>query len=164
VSDRQRPSPSERGRPTLRRAREEDIPQIEALLLAERLPPYGINEYLGTFFVLEDGGRVVGSAGLEVYGQAALLRSVVVAPELRGGTHGRRLTEAALAEARARGVQRVYLFTMHAAEFFARYGFRECGLEDFEPAVRESYQYRGVSTMPQLREWLKAMRLELDNG
>ena len=150
--------------PGLRRAREEDIPQIEALLAAERLPPYGIKDYLETFFVLEDGGRVVGSAGLEVYGQAALLRSVVVAPELRGGSHGRWLTDAAMSEAKARGVQRVYLFTMHAAAFFARYGFRECSLEDFEPAVRQSYQYRGVSTMPQLREWLKAMRLELDDG
>ncbi len=147
--------------PALRRARDQDISQIEALLLAEHLPPYGIRDFLETFFVLEDGGRVVGSAGLEVYGEAALLRSVVVAPELRGGKYGQRLAESALAEARRRGVQRVYLFTMRAASFFSRYGFRECGLEDFEPAVRKSFQYQGVSTMPQLRELLKVMRLEL---
>ncbi|MBI2913336.1 MAG: GNAT family N-acetyltransferase [Chloroflexi bacterium] len=164
MSDRRRPSPPEHGRPTLRPAREGDIPQIELLLSAEGLPPYQIREHLETFFVLEEGGRAVGSAGLEVYGEAAMLRSVVVAPELRGGRQGRRLTEAALAEARRRGVQRVYLFTMHAASFFARYGFRECRLEDFEPAVRQSFQYRGVSTMPQLRQMLHAMRLEFDNG
>ncbi len=147
--------------PDLRRARAEDIPQIEALLAAERLPPYGLKDHLDTFFVLEEGERVVGSAGLEVYGEAALLRSVVVAPESRGRQEGQRLTEAALAEARKRGVTRVYLFTMAAGGFFARYGFREVTLAEFEPAVRASFQYQGVSRMPQLRERLRAMRLAL---
>jgi len=68
----------------LRRAREEDILQIEALITAEGLPAYGLAEYLGTFFVLDEGERLVGCAGLEIYGEAALLRSVVVAPEHRG--------------------------------------------------------------------------------
>ncbi len=150
--------------PRLRRARPADAPAIEALLASERLPPYGLLDHLETFFVLEEGGRIVGSAGLEVYGQAALLRSVAVSPGLRKQRLGERLTGAALAEARRRGVRRVYLFTMHAAEFFARYGFREVTLEEFEPAVRQSIQYRGVSSMPELRARLKAMRLELDNG
>ena len=102
----------------LRRAREEDIPQLEALITAEGLPGYGLAEYLKTFFVLNEGERVVGCAGLEVYGGAALLRSVVVAPERRKRDDGRRLVEAALAEARERSVRRVYLFTMHADSFF----------------------------------------------
>ncbi len=158
------PRPSGRRGPALRPAREEDIPQIELLLSAEGLPPYQIREHLETFFVLEEGGRAVGSAGLEVYGEAAVLRSVVVSPQLRGQRLGERLTEAALAEARRRRVARVYLFTMHAADFFARYGFRECELEEFEPAARASFQYQGVSRMPELRQRLKAMRLELDSG
>jgi amino-acid N-acetyltransferase len=144
-----------------RRAREEDIPQIEALITAERLPAYGLAEYLETFFVLEEGARVVGCAGLEVYGEAALLRSVVVAPERRGRVDGRRLVEAALAEARRRDVRRVYLFTMYADAFFRRLGFRETSLDDFEEAVRASRQYEVVSQIPQLRERVKGMALEL---
>jgi amino-acid N-acetyltransferase len=144
-----------------RRAREEDIPQIEALITAEGLPAYGLAEYLETFFVLEEGARAVGCAGLEVYGEAALLRSVVVAPERRGRVEGRRLVEAALAEARHRDVRRVYLFTMHADGFFSRMGFREVGLGEFEEAVRASRQYEVVSQIPQLRERVKGMALEL---
>ena len=144
-----------------RRAREEDIPQIEALITAERLPAYGLAEYLETFFVLEEGARVVGCAGLEVYGEAALLRSVVVAPERRRRDDGRRLVEASLDEARQRSVRRVYLFTMYADAFFRRLGFREASLDGFEEAVRASRQYEAVSRIPELRERIKGMALEL---
>ncbi len=149
------------GRPRLRRARGADVPAIEALLTAERLPPQGLLEHLGSFFVLEEDGRVIGSAGVEVYGEAALLRSVVVAPELRGRGLGEQLTEAALAEAKKRGARRVYLFTFRAAGFFARYGFRDVSVEDFEAAMAGSFQVQAVTTMPQLRQFLRAMRLEL---
>ena len=148
---------------TLRPAREEDVPQIEALLQAEHLPPQGIKDWLPHFFVLEDGGRVVGSVGLEVYGQAALLRSVAVTPELRGGRQGERLVQAALSRTRELGVRSVYLFTMAAGDFFARYGFRDVPVEEFEPAVRDSFQVRAVSSQPQLRQLVRAMRLEVDS-
>ncbi len=104
---------------------------------------------------------MVGCAGLEVYGEAALLRSVVVAPERRGRDEGRRLVEASLDEARQRSVRRVYLFTMYVDAFFRRLGFLEAGLDDFEEAVRASRQYEAVSQIPQLRERVKGMALEL---
>ena len=144
-----------------RPARTEDIPRIEALITGEHLPAYGLDEFLETFFVLADGEHIVGCAGLEVYGEAALLRSVVVAPERRRRDEGRRLVEAALAEARRRGVARVYLFTMNAGDFFGRLGFRDVRPEDFEEAVRASRQYEAVSRLPDLRARVKAMALEL---
>src|SRR3989304_2383029 len=101
--------------PRLRRARSEDVPAIEKLLTAEWLPPFMIAGFLETFWVLEDeGGAVVGSAGLEIYSKAALLRSVVVAPSLRGTRQGERLTRTALDEAGGLGVKRVRLFTLGA--------------------------------------------------
>ena len=145
----------------LRRARVEDIAQIEALLIAERLPANGLDEYLDSFFVLSEGDKVVGCAGLEFYGESALLRSVVVAPERRRRDDGRRLVDTALAEAQRRGVRRAYLFTMYASPFFGRMGFREVSLEEFEEAVRASRQYEAVSQIPGLREQVKAMALDL---
>ena len=148
--------------PHLRRARPEDVPAIEKLLTAEWLPPFMIAAFLETFWVLEDeGGAAVGSAGLEVYSEAALLRSVVVAPSLRGTRQGERLTRMALDEAERRGVRRVYLFTLHAAPFFARFGFQECTMDDFEPSARESSQYRILLEHPEIAGVLKAMRLAI---
>lgn len=145
----------------LRPARAEDIPQIDALLKAEWLPSYGLDEYLDTFLVIEDEGQVVGCAGLEPFGEVALLRSVVVAPERRGKDDGRRLVEASLAAAGERGVRRVYLFTMNAAPFFGRMGFREIEMDAFEDAVRASRQYEVISQRPELRERLLGMSLEI---
>lgn len=148
---------------SLRPARAGDVPEIEALLKAEWLPPYGLDEYLDTFLVLEDAGRVVGCSGLELYGEAALLRSVVVLPECRGNDEGRRLVEASLEEARRRGVRRVYLFTMNAAPFFRRMGFEELSMDAFEEAVRASRQYEAVSGRPELRGRLVGMARSLSD-
>ena len=148
--------------PRLRRARPEDVAAIEKLLTAEWLPPFMIADFLETFWVLEDeGGAVVGSAGLEIYSEAALLRSVVVAPSLRGTRQGERLTRMALDEAERRGVRRVYLFTLHAAPFFARFGFQECTMDDFEASARESSQYRILLEHLEVAQVLKAMSLTI---
>ena len=50
---------------------------------------------------------------------------------------------------------------MRAAAFFARYGFREVSVDDFEPAVGESFQCRGASSLPDLARRVTAMRLTL---
>ena len=150
-------SPEGRG-PRIRRARREDVPAVEALLAAAHLPRAGLRRHLRTFLVAEHGGEVAGSAGLEVYGAAALLRSVAVREDLRRTGLGARLTEAALAEARRAGVREVYLFTMTAPGFFRRFGFLPVDLDGFPTAVRRSPQYRWVQAHP---EGVTAMRLRL---
>lgn len=145
----------------LRPARPDDIPEIERLLAAEWLPPMAIAEFLPTFWVLESDSSVAGCAAIEIYGEAAVLRSVVVAPELRGTGEGDRLVRTALDYARKHGVQRVYLFTMHAAPFFARYGFAPVTTDDFEPAVRESWQYVGLTERPEILQQMTPMRAVL---
>ncbi len=140
----------------------EDIAAIERLLMAESLPVTPIAEFLDGFSVLESDGQVLGGAGIEMYGEAAFLRSVVVAPALRGAGHGGWLVRSALDYAQRKRARRVYLFTMHAANFFARHGFQAVSIEDFEPAVRAAPQYIGVSQAPEIAKRLTPMRLELD--
>ena len=147
--------------PVLRPVRPDDLPSVEALLAAEQLPSQGIGDLLDTFWVLDRGGRVVGSVGLEVYDDVALLRSLVVESSLRKKGFGDLLMQAALGETLDRNLRRVYLFTVSAAPFFAGFGFQECTLDDFELVVRDSFQYRAVSSIPDLRSRVKGMRLEL---
>lgn len=144
-----------------RPARPEDIPAIENLLKAEWLPPMAIQEFLDSFWVVEAEDGVAGCAGIEIYGQAAVLRSVVVGPMLRGTGQGDRLVRIGLDYAREHGARRVYLFTMHAALFFARYGFEPVTTDDFEPSVRESWQYIGLTERPEILSQMTPMRLIL---
>ncbi len=122
-------------------ARPHDLPAVLALLRAAGLPQEGVAEHFKEFLVALADDRVVGAAGLELYGEAALLRSVVVHPEWRGRGLGQRLTEAVLKKARARGIREVYLLTKTATAFFPRFGFRPIPREVVNPAVRASVQF-----------------------
>jgi len=60
-----------------------------------------------------------------VLGDDAILRDLSVDPDHRGAGYGWMLADAAVAEARHRGVRRIYLLTEHASDFFAaKLGFR----------------------------------------
>ncbi len=67
--------------------------------------------------------QVVGCVTLEVYGDVALLRSLVVAPGHRDQRLGERLTAGAVEQAKGKGVRDLYLLTQTAANFFPRLGF-----------------------------------------
>ncbi len=144
--------------PELRGARPEDLAAIDALIMAEHLPAFRTGEFLETFWVLGLEDRLVGCVGLEVYSEAALLRSVITAPELRGQGYGDVLVGKAFDEARKRGVKRLYLFTMDKAPFFARHGFERCTMDDFEPAARQCSQYSILVDHPEVAAVLTAMR------
>jgi len=105
-------------------ARQDELPRILALLEEGGLPPDGLENHLSTTVVARREGRVVGSAALELYGPAALLRSVAVRRDLRGSGLGCRLTEATLELSRGLGVEETYLLTETADLFFPRFGFR----------------------------------------
>ncbi|MDQ7850606.1 MAG: arsenic resistance N-acetyltransferase ArsN2 [Armatimonadota bacterium] len=113
----------------IRPARRADYEAIVALLRDAGLPLTGVEEHLETFLVAEDRGGIAGAAGLEIYGDVALLRSVAVAAPRRGRGLGQALVAAAVTEARRRGVRELALLTTGAARFFARLGFHQVARE-----------------------------------
>jgi N-acetylglutamate synthase-like GNAT family acetyltransferase len=121
-----------------------DFPAVPALLEEHGLPQDGLEAHLGTMLVARQHGQVVGSAALERYGSAALLRSVAVAAARRGQGIGKQLTEAAMALARRLGVAEVYLLTETAGDFLPRFGFRPITRAQVAPAVQQSAEFRGA--------------------
>jgi len=118
-----------------------DLPGILELLAASKLPRAGIEAHVATTLVARDDSSVVGSVALELYGSAALLRSVAVATPLRGRGLGAALTLAALDLARRYRVRSVYLLTETAGQFFPKFGFRAIARTEVEPAVLESQEF-----------------------
>jgi len=113
-----------------RRARISDAPAIHSLvahyaaqgLLLPRAAEE-IRTNIGHFIVQEENRQVVGCLSLESYSvDLAEIRSIAVDPENRGQGLGARLIASALAEARRRGIARVFAVT-HAPKFFERQGF-----------------------------------------
>jgi N-acetylglutamate synthase-like GNAT family acetyltransferase len=88
------------------------------------------------------GGDVVGVVELELYGDFALLRSLVVSPAERGTRLGERLATDALALARENGARDVYLLTQTAERFFPRFGFTVEDRARAPEALRRSDEFR----------------------
>ncbi len=118
-----------------------DLPGILALLDASRLPRAGIEDHVASTLVARRDSGVVGTVALELYGGAALLRSVAVATALRGQGVGVALTMAALELARQHGVRSVYLLTETASGFFPRFGFHAISRAEVDVAVRASTEF-----------------------
>ena len=125
----------------------EDLPAVLSLLDENGLPRDGLDEHLQTVLVAREGREILGSAALELYGEAALLRSVAVRLDLQGRGLGRRLTLEVLDLARKRGVARVYLLTETADGFFLRFGFRPIPRSLVPEGVKRSVEF--VSACPE---------------
>lgn len=138
------------------RLRPADRPVLEELLRAHGLPADDCGEQIDRFHAIYDGDRLAAAGALEPAGDAALLRSLVVAPGWRGRGLGRRLTEFLLARARADGYRAVYLLTETAADYFVRFGFVPAARATVPPAVAATRQFASLcpDTASCLRLWL----------
>ena len=126
---------------TISAAHKADIPAILALLERSELPQEGFADHVASSLTARVGDQVVGSAALELYDHAALLRSVAVDAALRGQGLGQRLTHAALDLARQRGVRTVYLLTETAGDFFPRFGFRPIARSAVDATLQQSVEF-----------------------
>ena len=131
-------------RTTIRAAHASDAVTVRALLEQAKLPLAGVPDDLAHFLVAERDGTVVGVIGLEPYGEAALLRSAVVSPAVRGMGFGERLVRALLAAARLEGTHEVILLTTTAESWFPRFGFERIAREAAPDALRASQEFRGA--------------------
>lgn len=109
-------------------------PGAEALLSANHLP---ISDLQGSSIVVLFGSiedtQLRGIVGLEMYGAAALLRSLAVIDSGRGNGLGAALVAHAEQYAAQQGADAVYLLTTTAAGFFERLGYSHA-MRDAAPA------------------------------
>jgi amino-acid N-acetyltransferase len=128
----------------VRPARPEDWPAIEQLLAVRRLPTAGARAHLGTFLVAEQATALVGCAGIELYDDAGLLRSVAVDEGVAGRGLGTELVAASLDLGRRLGLRALFLLTTTAAGWFLRFGFESISREALPATLAESEELRGA--------------------
>ncbi|HWQ35868.1 MAG TPA: GNAT family N-acetyltransferase [Blastocatellia bacterium] len=120
----------------------ETLAGVLALLAQAGLPEEGVREHFGSFLIARDGPQLIGCAGLERYGETALLRSLAVASDRRGNGLGKELTVRMLELAKAAGVQEVVLLTTTARDFFERQaGFAVTGRGQYDQIFAQSAEW-----------------------
>ncbi len=125
-------------------ANSKDYLVIQSLLESAKLPLDGVREHLRNFLLLKKEDRIIGTVGLEVYGEKALLRSLAVKAGFRGSGYGKRLYQAIIAKARGQQISEIYLLTETAEEFFAKQGFKKIPRDSADVKVKESIEFRSA--------------------
>lgn len=114
---------------------------VETLLDRADLPTEDLRSGPARFYVAKLGHDRVGAVGLERHGTDGLLRSLVVAASHRGTGIGTATCQAIEEVARGEGVERLFLLTTTAADFFAVRGYDETDRESVPPAIEETTQF-----------------------
>jgi amino-acid N-acetyltransferase len=135
----------------LRSATIDDVGGILALI--EPLEAEGALVYRGReliereierFFVVEHDGVIVGSAALYPFpaGNSAELAALAVRPESQGQGHGEKLLLHVSAEAKKRGIKRLFVLTTQATHWFIERGFAQQDLSALPEERRSLYNYQ----------------------
>ncbi len=126
----------------IRAARDADLTTVRQLLVAAKLPTDGLEEQFGDgYAIAESNGTAIGAEGIEIYGDAGLLRSAVVDAGWRGRGVGDALTQDRLRWAAGRGLREVWLLTTTAADYFPRFGFAPAARADAPAPMQESREF-----------------------
>jgi amino-acid N-acetyltransferase len=103
-------------------ATEQERDVVVDLLKQHGLPTSDINDDT-LLYLLFDAGKPVGTAGLEIFEDCALLRSVSVVKNQQRKGYGKLLNQQIEQYARESGIECMYLLTTTAKDFFDRQGY-----------------------------------------
>jgi amino-acid N-acetyltransferase len=118
--------------------------EIKTLLRTQKLPVDDLPERLDNFVVAFDSDEVIGVAGLEVYGNNGLLRSVAVATAYRNQGIAAKLINEIETRAATQGLTELFLLTETASEYFAKEGFDRIDRDNIAPQVKQSSEFSHV--------------------
>jgi amino-acid N-acetyltransferase len=129
--------------PTIEPCRPEDVPAVTRLLAERGLPVEDLTpEKLDQFLVARTAtGKILGCVGLELFENAALLRSLAVSSVHEGAGIGALLVLAVESRAMDSRVKTLYLLTTDAADYFRRLGYRDAFRDRVPAAVRSSSEF-----------------------
>ena len=91
-----------------------------------------------------EDGVMVGTGGLELYGEYGLLRSLSVKLGTRGKALGTAITEYLIEQAKKRNLRGIYLLTETAHGFFLRKGFNDVSRDAVPQPLKASSEFSYV--------------------
>lgn len=128
----------------VRTATQADSARIIALLQANELPTSDLAECRPEFVVIEDGGELIGTGGVQIFGEAALVRSVAIVKDRQKAGLGSSLLEALERHASGQGIRELVLLTETAEPFFARYGYSRVERSSVPQPIQATAEFRSL--------------------
>jgi len=137
---------------------EKELDSVRDFLRVNQLPADDLKLDDSLYLTFYDSNEeLVGSGGLEFYGDKALLRSVAVSQALRSQSLGKQIINDLLQHVKSRSIQEVYLLTQTAYYFFLKLGFSEINRDSVPEEIKSSTEFSQVCPSS-----ARVMRLLLD--
>ncbi|MFW9925674.1 MAG: GNAT family N-acetyltransferase [Candidatus Thorarchaeota archaeon] len=136
----------------IERATSSDHAAVVVLLQDVDLPPDGIELNMENFLIIRHPEAVaspeilVGSVGLEIYKEAALLRSLAVHPDFQGMGLGSKLVDSMIEFAKGKGINRLFLLTDTAEMFFENRGWVVVTRDKVPEDMKQSIEFTALCT------------------
>ncbi len=137
---------------------ERELDSLREFLSVNQLPSDDLklsNSLYLTYYDSND--ELVGSGGLEFYGEKALLRSLAVSQAMRSQSLGKQIIEDLIQQVNLHHKNEIYLLTSTAYYFFKKLGFTEITREEVPDEVQASTEFSQVCPSS-----ARVMRLSLD--
>ena len=122
---------------------ENERQQVIDLLQQQNLPVADITEDK-LLYLLSDGERTIGTAGLEIFEDCALLRSVSIIKEEQGRGYGKFMNDEIEKYVKDAGINCLYLLTTTADKFFAKQGYCAIEREEAPAAIKGSAEFTSL--------------------
>lgn len=113
------------------------------LLTEQKLPVSDIDGEKLLYALMYDG-KIIGTAGLEIFEDCALLRSVSIAKDEQGKGLGKMINQQVENYAREAGINCLYLLTTTAKDFFEKQGYCVIKREDTPEAVIQTAEFSSL--------------------
>jgi GNAT superfamily N-acetyltransferase len=134
------------------RVRQGDVLDLTGFLQAADLTVSGVDDpHLPLWIVRDADGRIEASTGFEIVDTHALIRSVAVAPSLRGEGLGLRLAQFALDRAHDAGARQAWLFSRRSGPFWRKLGFATTDRDELSTLLAGTHQVRAFLASGQLQ-------------
>ena len=117
--------------------------QAITLLQKQKLPIADIDDDK-LLYLLKNEERVIGTAGLEIFEDCALLRSVSIIKEEQGKGYGNFLNAAIENYAAESGINCMYLLTTTAKHFFDKQGYCVISRDEAPASIKQTAEFTSL--------------------
>lgn len=122
-----------------------DEPWIRQLLISCGLPQEDLHrDHFIHFVVYKERGLILGVVGLQIFGRIALLRSLAVNERYRNRGIASQMVAKIEEYGRSQQIEKLYLLTTSAEEFFAKRGYQRIDRKFAPPEIKATREFQNL--------------------
>ncbi|NOT92546.1 arsenic resistance N-acetyltransferase ArsN2 [Ferruginibacter sp.] len=122
---------------------EEEKQEVITLLQQEQLPVLDIDDDK-VLYLLKNTDQTIGTVGLEIFEDCALLRSVSIIKEEQGKGYGKFINQEIEKYVKDAGINCLYLLTTTAKDFFDKQGYCVINREEAPLSVQRTAEFSSL--------------------